>query len=124
MSPPKPPRSDPQHLSAERIWTALYNAESRLNNQNQPVARTRRGRPPSPNPRAPVNLYLTEPEKALLVQLTAKLKECLPPGSVSQGQAAGFALRLAAEIMEKHGLPGDEKQSDWTHLVDHLMKSL
>ena len=106
MSPTKPARpANTGRLSAERIWTTLYNAESRLGKQNQPVPRTRRGRPPSPNPREITSVYLTDQEKTLLKELTTKLENCLPTGSASNGQIIGFALRLTSELIDRHGLP-------------------
>ena len=123
MSPTKPARpGNTGRLSAERIWTTLYNAESRLSTTNQPVPRTRRGRPPSPNPREITSVYLTDQEKAILKDLTQQLEECLPTGSASNGQIIGFALRLTAELIDRHGLPSKNDAVNWTSVAEHLMK--
>ena len=121
MTPPKTPAP---LKTPERLWTALYNVESNLRGNARQAPRTKRGRPPSSNPRENTSVYLTEQEQTVLKQLVTKLEETMPSGTVSRGQVVGFALRLMAELIERCGLPNRDNSPDWTAVVDHLLKGL
>ena len=117
-----PAKSAPKSKTASQVWAALYDLESGVGAGERQAPRTRRGRPPSPNPRKPVMLYLTDQEQTLIPDLVARLHDALPNGTVSRSQTVGFALRVLVELVEKRGLSPHGRAPDWASVADQLLK--
>jgi hypothetical protein len=83
-------------IKPSTTWSELYDLESRLAAKTK-VKQDRRGHPASTFIRRRKTLTLTDEELAYLDQVAFQIREALRPGTVTQSQVYGLAVRLLKE---------------------------
>lgn len=77
-------------------WAELYDLESRLAAKSK-AKQDRRGHPTSAFIRRRKTVTLTDEELSFLDQIAFQIREALRPGTVTQSQVYGLAVRLLKE---------------------------
>ena len=98
-------------------WAELYDLESRLAAKAK-AKQERRGHPNSAFIRRRKTVTLTDEELSYLDQISFQIREALRPGTVTQSQVYGLAVRLLKE--RSRFLP--EHADSWGEIVRALME--
>jgi hypothetical protein len=107
----------PKPIKPSTTWAELYDLESRLSAKDK-AKRERRGRPNSAFIRRRKTVMLTDEELSFLDQISFQIREALRPGTVTQSQVYGLAVRLLKE--RSRFLPNHVES--WGQIVRALME--
>jgi len=103
-------------IKPSTTWAELYDLESRLAAKAK-AKQDRRGHPNSAFIRRRKTVTLTDEELSYLDQVSFQIREALRPGTVTQSQVYGLAVRLLKEL--SRSLP--EHADSWGQIVQAML---
>jgi len=104
-------------IKPSTTWAELYDLESRLAAKAK-AKQDRRGHPASAFIRRRKTLTLTDEELSYLDQLSFQIREALRPGTVTQSQVYGLAVRL----LKEHSRFIPAHADSWGQIVQALLE--
>ena len=96
-------------------WAELYDMESRVSGAAA-VRSGKTGRPSRVYPRRKTSVMLSDEEQAALEKITYLIRQAMRPGSVTNSQVYGLAVRLLDHRLEQ--LP--KRVTNWDQVIQSL----